>query len=57
MATLDMGNITDDKTEELLTLVRAIASYQLYGSEMECDGDDAMEALNYCIETARKLLA
>ena len=56
---LDMSNITDDKTEDLLVFVRRIAQFTLYGDEMPYEahhGEDAMETLNRCIEDARKLL-
>ena len=55
---LDMGNITDDKIEALLNFARSVAGLTLYGTELEYQehhGDDAMEALNSCIEEARSI--
>jgi hypothetical protein len=56
---IDIGNITDDKTEKLLAFVRSIARLSLYGDELEYQehhGDDAMDCLNGCINEARTIL-
>lgn len=58
MAKLDMGNMSDDQIEKFLVFARSVAELNLYGSELpyqEHYGDDAMEALNSCIEEARSL--
>lgn len=61
-SSLNMGNLTDDKAEELLVLVWQIAGLQIYGTEVpfpgegETDTNDAVDCLNGLIEQARALL-
>ena len=56
---LHMGNITDDKTEELLAFTRRVAGLLLYWTELDpetCDPDDGYITVNDLIEEARTLL-
>jgi len=58
-ALLTMANISDDKTEELLSFVKMVAQLKLYDGEMESDvpaGDDAVESLDNLIQWARDLI-
>ncbi len=59
----DMGNIDDNKIEDLIVFVRATARLKLYGSEIKMPGEedgpdanDAIQSLNGLILVARILL-
>lgn len=57
---LNMGNITDDKTEDLLAFVKQVAQLKLYETEMEKDVDhanDAIECMDNLILEAREIVA
>jgi hypothetical protein len=56
--TLNMGNITDDDTESMLSFVGTLSRMRPYKLPLDSttDYDDAVETVNSVIEQARRII-
>jgi len=56
MPELNMGNLTDDKTEDLLAFVRAVARMTLHADKLYDDVESELVAFDALIRNARILV-